>query len=306
MYLERLICTLAFKLFIMSGLSELKANNLQWSVACIVFSQFLRSHHTSSRIPCVDSLFLFICGTSHMSQISSCSSMILRVRAQSIRAIGCHRLCVIHRDLLLTSPSVGCCQLVPSLANALGVFVLFQPSEFHLVWSNGSVAQASLCCRRPHLYYLVLIMLLLPLFRGFSPVYITENITKYCSIENFIKLPLQRVLIHLNRSPNEEAMAVLFPLLHAVQKISERATFGNSAISACRNLRLTWFLIRWEHNFMGLLNIQRYPAVLPWGCAEIDGNINFLWFDPNMLTTLILWSSGRYVTSPSALSHLHC
>jgi hypothetical protein len=62
--------------------------------------------------------------------------MILRVRAQSICAIGCHHLCVIHGDLLLTSPSVGCCQLVPSFANALGVFVLFQTSELHLVWSN--------------------------------------------------------------------------------------------------------------------------------------------------------------------------
>jgi hypothetical protein len=82
-------------------------------------------------------------------------------------------------------------------------------------------------------------VLLLPLFRGFSPVYITEHIPKYYSIENFIKLPFQRVLIHLNRSPNEGPMAVLFPLLHAVQKISERATLGNSAISACRNLRLT-------------------------------------------------------------------
>jgi hypothetical protein len=59
---------------------------------------------------------------------------------------------------------------------------------------------------------------LLPLFRGFSPVYITEHIQKYCSIENFIKLPFQRVLIHLNRSPNEGVMAVFFPLLHAVQK----------------------------------------------------------------------------------------
>jgi hypothetical protein len=127
-------------------------------VACIVFSQFFRSCHTSSRLPCVDSLFSLICGTSHMSQISSCNSMILCVRAQSIRAIGCYHLCVIHGDLLLTSPSVGCCQLVPSFVNALGVFVLFQTSEFHLVWSNGSVAQASLCCRRPHLHYLVLIV----------------------------------------------------------------------------------------------------------------------------------------------------
>jgi hypothetical protein len=84
--------------------------------------------------------------------------MILRVRAQSICAIGCHHLCVIHDDLLPSSPSVGYCQLVPSFANTLGVFVLFQTSEFHLMWSNGSVAQASFHCRRPHLHYLVLIV----------------------------------------------------------------------------------------------------------------------------------------------------
>jgi hypothetical protein len=116
-----LICTLAFELFIVSGLSELKAKNLKWSVACIIFSQFIRSCHTSSRLPWLDSLLLFICGTTHMSQISSYNSMILRVRAQSIRAIGCHHLCVTHGDLLLTSPSVRCYQLVPSFANALGV-----------------------------------------------------------------------------------------------------------------------------------------------------------------------------------------
>jgi hypothetical protein len=147
-------------------------------------------------------------------------------------------------------------------------------------------------------------MLLLPLFRGFSPVYIAEHIQKYCSIENFIKLPFQRVLIHLNRSPNKGVMAVLFLLLHAVQKISERATFGNSAIPACRNLRLTWFLIHWKRNFMGLINIQRYPVVLPWGCADIDANRN-LWIDPK-LTTLILWSSGCYIVSHLALSPHHC
>jgi hypothetical protein len=150
----------------------LQAFHREWSLgvpslACIVFSQFLRSCHTSSRFPFVDSLFLFIWGTSHISQISSCNSMILRVRAQSISANGCHHLCVIHCDFLLTSPSVGCCQPVPSFANALGVFVLFQTSEFHPVWSNGSVAQDSFRCRRPHLHYLVFIMLLLPLFRRF-------------------------------------------------------------------------------------------------------------------------------------------
>jgi hypothetical protein len=149
---------LGFRAFHREWSLGVESKNLQWSVACIVFSQFLSSCHTSSRLPCVDSLFLFIFRTSPVSRKSSCNSIILRVRAQSIHAIGCHHLCVIHGDLLLTSPSVECCQLVPSFANSLGVFVLFQTSEFYLVWSNWSVAQASLCCRRSHLHYLVLIV----------------------------------------------------------------------------------------------------------------------------------------------------
>jgi hypothetical protein len=54
--------------------------------------------------------------------------------------------------------------------------------------------------------------LLLPLPRGFSHVYITEHIPKYNSIQNFINLPFQRVLIHLNRSPYEGVMAVSLQL----------------------------------------------------------------------------------------------
>jgi hypothetical protein len=153
----------------------------------------------------------------------------------------------------------------------------------------------------PKLLFVVVVLSSTILFSSCAAAYFSlifpcvhnRTYKKYCSIENFIKLPCQRVLIHLNRSPNEGVMTVLFPLLHAVQKISERATFGNSPIPACRNLRFTWFLIHWKHNFMGLINIQRYTVVLPWGCAYIDANRNFLCIDPNMLTTLILWSSGR-------------
>jgi hypothetical protein len=74
-----------------------------------------------------------------------------------------------------------CRQLVYLFANAPGFF-LFQASEFLHVWSSGSIAQTYLRCCRPHLYSLVLIVLLLPLPRGFSP---------YTKIwfENFIKLP---------------------------------------------------------------------------------------------------------------------
>jgi hypothetical protein len=54
--------------------------------------------------------------------------------------------------------------------------------------------------------------LLLPLPRGFSPVYVIEHIPEYNSIEKFIKLPFQRVLIHLNRSPYDGVMAVSLQL----------------------------------------------------------------------------------------------
>jgi hypothetical protein len=50
------------------------------------------------------------------------------------------------------------------------------------------------------------------LFFGFPPVYITEHIPNYNSIEKFIKLPFQQVLIHLNRSPNEGVMVVSLQL----------------------------------------------------------------------------------------------
>ena len=133
---------------------------------------------------------------------------------------------------------------------------------------DESIAQAPLHCCHRHLLYIVLIALLLPLLRGISPVYSTEYIQKYRSFEMFIKLPFQRVVIHLKSSLNEGVMPVSLLALRAVQKFSECTTFNVLAIPACRNLRLTWFLIRWDGNFVELLNIQKYAAIFFWGCAE--------------------------------------
>jgi hypothetical protein len=109
-------------------------------------------------------------------------------------------------------------------------------------------------------------LVLTPL-RGFTPPSRTEHIQKYSSIEKFIKLPFQRVHIHLNRSPNEGAMAV--SLQHCLlSRISACATIGDSAISVCRNLWLSCCLIRWNVDFMELLKIQIYPIFLCWGCAR--------------------------------------
>ena len=61
---------------------------------------------------------------------------------------------------------------------------------------------------------------------------------KYSSIEKFMKLPFQRVVIHFKRSPNEGVMPVSLLVLRAVQKFLECTTFNVLAIPACRNLRL--------------------------------------------------------------------
>jgi hypothetical protein len=110
--------------------------------------------------------------------------------------------------------------------------------------------------------------LLLPLLHGFTPAYRTEHIPKYSSIQKIIKFPFQWVLICLNRSPNEGAMTV--SLRHCLlSRISACATFGDSAISACRNLWLPYRLIHWKVNFMELLKIQIYLMLF----AEAHANI---------------------------------
>jgi hypothetical protein len=67
--------------------------------------------------------------------------------------------------------------------------------------------------------------LLLPLLHGFTAGSRTEHIPKYSYIEKFIKLPFQRTLIRLNRSPNEGVMDV--SLQHCLlSRISACATIG--------------------------------------------------------------------------------
>ena len=132
---------------------------------------------------------------------------------------------------------------------------------------DENIAQAPLHCCQSHLLYLVLIELLMPLLRGISPVYSTEHIPKYRSIEMFMKLPFQRVVIHLKPRPNEGVMPVSLLALRAVQKFSDCTTFNVLTIHACRNLWLTWFLICWNGNFVEILNIQKYAAIYFWGRA---------------------------------------
>jgi hypothetical protein len=91
-----------------------------------------------------------------------------------------------------------------------------------------------------------------------------------------MKLPFQRVVIRFKRSPNEGVMPVSLLALRAVQKFPECTTFNVLAIPACRNLRLTWFLICWDGNFVELLNIQNMLLFASEVEQNIDDNNDFL------------------------------
>ena len=147
-----------------------------------------------------------------------------------------------------------------SFANVIGVLPLLQASEFYHVRLMKTLPKLPLHCCHRHLFYLVLIALLLTLLRGISPVHSTKHIPKYSSIKIFMKLPFQRVVIRFKWSPNESYDRFTLAL-RAVQKFLECTTFNVLAIPACRNIRLTWFLIRLDGNFVELLNIQKYAAI---------------------------------------------
>jgi hypothetical protein len=123
---------------------------------------------------------------------------------------------------------------------------------------------------------------LLSLFHGFPPLSRTEHILNYSSIEKFMKLLFQRVVIHRKRSSNKGAMSVLLQRCVLSKLISGRVALGDSGITACRNLWLSWFLICWNRNFMGLLNIQKYSVFSLRDHAEF-------WWDRWLLAH---WSRG--------------
>jgi hypothetical protein len=208
--------------------------------------------------------------------------MVLCARIQSIHAAWC----------CLMKSVVVRFQHHDVLSGASYVFIHPCPGGFVLdlrFWISsctwcGPVAPSSLYWHHVHLLHLVVITLLLTILCGFTPASWTEHIPKYNSIEKFMKLPFQRVLIHLNRRPNERVMAV--SLQHCLlSRISACASFGDPAISACRNLRLPCCLIRWNVGFMELLKMQIYPIVFS---AEVVQSI--------LMTTLSFCPSIRRCT----------
>jgi hypothetical protein len=77
---------------------------------------------------------------------------------------------------------------------------------------------------------------LLSLFHEFPLLSRTEHISKYTSIEKFMKLPFQCVVIHKKWSSNKELCPFYFSAVCCPKLISGRVALGDSDITACRNL----------------------------------------------------------------------
>jgi hypothetical protein len=99
---------------------------------------------------------------------------------------------------------------------------------------------------------------LLSLFHGL-PFCLEQNIYKNISLLKILWNDLSNVCSFIeNGVQTRELCPFYFSVVCCPKLISGRVALGVSVITACRNLRLSWFLICWNHNFMGILNIQKY------------------------------------------------
>jgi hypothetical protein len=113
---------------------------------------------------------------------------------------------------------------------------------------------------------------------------------------------------------NEIQTRELFPFYFSAaccpELISGRAALGDSGITSCRNLRLSWFLICWNCNFVVLLTIQKY-LVFPlrdhaefwwdwWLLAHWSGDVNDL--DHSIFYSAMLHFRVEDSGSPPCLS----
>jgi hypothetical protein len=131
------------------------------------------------------------------------------------------------------------------------------------IWScmlNGVIGRPSLQCCHHHLLFLVLIISLLSLFMDF-PLCPEQNIYRNIALLKSLWNYLSSVWSFIeNKVKTRELCTCYFSAVCCPKLISGRVALGDSGITACRNLRLSWFLIYWNRNFMGLLNIQKYPV----------------------------------------------
>jgi hypothetical protein len=131
------------------------------------------------------------------------------------------------------------------------------------IWScmlNWVIGRPSLQCCHHHLLFLVLIIPLLSLFYGF-PLYSEQNIYRNIAPLKSLWYYLSNVWSFIeNGIQIRELCPFYFSVVCCPKLISGRIALGDLGITACRNFQLSWFLICWSLNFMGLPNIQTYSV----------------------------------------------
>jgi hypothetical protein len=101
---------------------------------------------------------------------------------------------------------------------------------------------------------------LLSLLHGF-PLCTEQNIYLNIALLKSLLNYLSNVWSFIeNGVQTRELCPFYFSAMCCPKLISGRVALGDSGIITCRNLRLSWFLICWNRNFMRLLNIQKYSA----------------------------------------------
>jgi hypothetical protein len=104
---------------------------------------------------------------------------------------------------------------------------------------------------------------LLSLFHRFTP-WTAQNIYQKIALLKSLWNYLSNVWSLIkNGVQTRELCPFYFSVACCPKLILGRVALGDSGITSCRNLQLSWFLICWNRNFMGLLNIQKIFSVLP-------------------------------------------
>jgi hypothetical protein len=119
------------------------------------------------------------------------------------------------------------------------------------------------------------------------PLYLEQNIYRNIALLKSLWNYLSNLWSFIeNGVKTRKLCPFYFSVVCCPKLISGRVALGDSGITSCRNLRLFWFLIGWNRNFMGLLNIQKYPVLSflyheefwwdRWLLAHWSGDVNDL------------------------------
>jgi len=178
------------------------------------------------------------------------------------------------------SPSLMCMNIIFTLSSPLF-------PQFSFNFFLYKVMVPIIVSRRRRLLQFLVVPLLPHLHEFFLSISRTEHVLKHCSIAKCTNFPFQRVLIRPKLVPNKRVMFISSQRCNLSRRISERATSNVLAISSCTGLQIHWSWMRWNENFMELLNINFFFLIRLCPRAKFDENSGACSRTLEVLTNLI-------------------